>query len=131
MELKVLIVDDNDMIHFLHKEVLEMSDLSQNPLIFSDGKETLDYLLKSQQSEDAFLVLLDLDMPIMNGFVLLEHLSELENSKNIHVVIVSSSVDEKDKKRTFEYVNAIDFIEKPLTISDCERLKELPFVKNN
>ena len=131
MELKVLIVDDNDMIHFLHKEVLEMSDLSQNPLIFSDGKETLDYLIKSQQSEDAFLVLLDLDMPIMNGFVLLEHLSELENSKNIHVVIVSSSVDEKDKKRTFEYVNAIDFIEKPLTISDCERLKELPFVKNN
>ena len=131
MELKVLIVDDNDMILFLHKEVLEMSDLSQNPLIFSNGKETFDYLLQTQQSDDAFLVLLDLDMPIMNGFGLLEHLSELENSKNIYVVIVSSSVDEKDKIKSFTFSNAIDFIEKPLTISDCERLKELPFFKNN
>lgn len=130
MELKVLIVDDNDMIHFLHKEVLEMSNLSQSPLIFSNGKETLDYLIQTQQSKDTYLMLLDLDMPIMNGFGLLEHLSSLDNASNIYVVVVSSSVDEKDKIKTFEFANAIDYIEKPLTVSDCERLKELPFVKN-
>ena len=131
MELKVLIVDDNDLIHFLHKEVLEASELSQNPVIFSNGKETLDYLNDTQESDDTFLVLLDLSMPVMNGFELSYHLSGLHNSRNIHIVVVSSSVDENDKKKAFEYTNTVDFIEKPLTVSDCLRLKQLPFVRNN
>ena len=131
MELKVLIVDDNDLIHFLHKEVLEASELSKNPVIFSNGKETLDYLNDTQESDDTFLVLLDLSMPVMNGFELSYHLSGLHNSRNIHIVVVSSSVDENDKKKAFEYTNTVDFIEKPLTVSDCLRLKQLPFVRNN
>ena len=131
MELKVLIVDDNDLIHFLHKEVLEASELSKNPVIFSNGKETLDYLNDTQESDDTFLVLLDLSMPVMNGFELSYHLSGLHNSRNIHIVVVSSSVDENDKKKAFEYPNTVDFIEKPLTVSDCLRLKQLPFVMNN
>ncbi len=130
-DLKVLIVDDNDLIHFLHKEVLEISDLSQNPIIFFNGKVALDFLKNSRESDGIFLVLLDLDMPIMNGFKFLENISGLSNTDNIHVAVVSSTIDQEAKKKTFEFPNSIDFLEKPLTVTDCEKLKQRLLLNRN
>lgn len=124
MDLKVLIIDDNDLIHFLHKEVLAISDLSQNPIIFSNGKDALDFLMEKRETNDVFLILLDLNMPIINGFKFLENISGLSNTHNIHVSVVSSSVYEEDKKKAFEFKNVIEFIEKPLTVTDCLNLKQ-------
>ena len=125
MNLEVLVVDDYDMVQFLHKEILSMGQITSTPHLFSDGKKALDFLIENKRPGVEYLVLLDLNMPIMNGYTFLSNLGVLEYKENVHVVIVSSSIDDYDKKQATSFPYVIDFIEKPLRFKDCERIKKL------
>ena len=128
MNLEVLVVDDNDMLQFLHKKMLSMSEIASCPRTFSNGKQALEFLIENKQPETEYLVFLDLNMPVMNGFTFLENLEVLQYKENVHVIIVSSSVEEYDehKLRKIAHLSSVlDFVEKPLRFKDCERIKKM------
>ncbi len=125
MSLEILVVDYYDMIQFLHKETLALAGISIIPSVFSNGALALEYLLENAESNSEFLVLLDLNMPVMNGFAFLESLPKLQNRHNIHVIVVSSSVDEYDKKKAISFPEVIEFMEKPLRFKDCIKIKTI------
>lgn len=122
MEMVVLIVDDDDIVLFLHEIMVRESGLSANPLIFKNGSTALAYLDEKAGREEKYLILLDINMPVMNGWQLLERLERSEMKDQIVVVVVSSSIDINDARRASSHPLVIDYLEKPVTIEVCTKL---------
>lgn len=123
--LTVCLIDDDRIYQFTAKRILELVNPLQKVLVFSNGKEAIDFLtqraLNSEQLPD--VIFLDINMPVMNGWEFLEAYNEvkMEFDKKISIYMVSSSVDEKDKIRSKSF-DVKDFIEKPL---DKETMVEI------
>lgn len=112
--IKVLIVEDDTMISFLHKALLKKNKIAQDPLIFKNGKEAWDFLV-NDDTDEFYLILLDLNMPVLNGWQFLDKLTEKDEiSKRVKVAIVTSSIDPEDKDKARDYEVVDYFLSKPL-----------------
>ncbi|HYG37311.1 MAG TPA: response regulator [Cytophagales bacterium] len=125
MTLEVLIVEDDEILVLIHESWVKKSLISVNPISFFNGKAALDYFLNNHKKDKQYLILLDLNMPVMDGWDFLENISNYEFAEQIHVVIVSSSTTLKDKEKATTYKNVIAFIEKPINMESCNRIKSL------
>jgi response regulator of citrate/malate metabolism len=124
MSLKVLVVDDDEIIVVIHTTLIKKSQLESNPITFFRGKEVVDYIVKNQNSNDKYLIFLDINMPEMNGWEFLE--STKKYKENVFVIIVTSSINRVDKEKAKLYDNIIHFIEKPMKKEDCDKIRSLP-----
>lgn len=102
---KILVVDDSKLMHKMYEVMLR-----QYPLVYaSDGRQALDRL---KEHPDIDLVLLDINMPNMNG---LEFLAELRSDSardDVSVIIISTEGREEDTARGME-AGATAYIKKP------------------
>lgn len=128
MNLKTLIVDDDKLTQLIHKKVLERAAIADNPEVFSDGEKALNFLTSNYCRNTRYLILLDINMPVMDGWQFLEEISERFSASNIHVVMVSSSVYGSDRARASTYKPVLNFMEKPLSADALQRVKE--FIKS-
>lgn len=126
MGLKVLLVDDDVMIIYLNKMMVEVSGLSSDSVCFYNGKEAFDYLDAHYKAGDSYLILLDINMPVMNGWEFLDSIQTKPFAGSLAVVMVTSSVDKADRERAYQYKQVIDYVEKPLDQETCERIMLLP-----
>ena len=126
--LKILLIDDDDIVLMIQRKLLQRCGVNKEIISFKKGREALDYLL-DQNGNQSFLVLLDINMPGMNGWQFLYRLAELEIQHIIQVVMVTSSIDSYDREAAVKYKNVIGFIEKPITAENCEKLKTYPSLK--
>jgi len=102
---KVLIADDSKLMHKMYEVMLR-----QYPLVFAlDGRQALDRL---QEHPDIELVLLDINMPNMNGLEFLAEARANENLKDLRVIIISTEGREEDTARGLE-AGANAYIKKP------------------
>ncbi len=125
------IIDDDDMYITLLTKVIDLKKLAKNLLIFKNGQEALDYFIKVFQNiEEAVIpevILLDLNMPIMNGWELLNKLAEYNFPalKKSTIYIVSSSINPIDLERSKEFNLVHDFIIKPISPSELTTIFEV------
>lgn len=126
--MKILIIDDDDIVLMIQRKLLQRCGVNKEILSFKRSREALDYLI-AQDGEQHFLILLDINMPGMNGWQFLCKLTELKIQPNIQVVMVTSSIDIYDREAAVKYENVIGFIEKPITEENCEKLKKYPSLK--
>lgn len=118
------IIDDDDMYITLLTKVIDIRNLAKNLLIFKNGQEALDYFVGVFQNleERAVpqVILLDLNMPIMNGWELLSKLAEYDFPalKKSTLYIVSSSINPVDLERSKDFNLVQDFIVKPISPSE-------------
>lgn len=124
MSLKILIVDDDEIVIFLHKIVVVKSGLTSDPKSFLDGKAAFNYL-NEKKEDDSILILLDINMPVMNGWEFLHSIQQLPLSNRISVIMVTSSINSTDREIARQYRQVIGFIEKPLDPEACKRIKDL------
>ena len=119
MTFETMIVDDDEMVIFLHKIAVVESGLTAKPVVAFNGSQALDHIL--EHSETSFLILLDINMPEMDGW---EFLDAIQNhSAKLFIVMVTSSVDSRDRNKALRYAQVIDYIEKPLSADKCARIK--------
>jgi len=114
---KILLVDDEEANHYIAQRVLQKLEVEAEMLNAKNGREALDIVKEVCQREQCpELILLDINMPVMNGFEFLEELqhSAVLSSAPIKIVLLTSSMHFQDLARAQEYP-VIDFIEKPLT----------------
>jgi len=128
MSFKVLIVDDDKMIKLVHKMMVVKSGLCSEPLIFGEGKSAYDFLVDQHTDFDNYLILLDINMPIMNGWEFLDAIQGKDFVNKLQVIMVTSSVDIGDRDKSKEYPQILDFLEKPLKVDACNYIKNLPSV---
>ncbi|MFL6193734.1 MAG: response regulator [Thermoanaerobaculia bacterium] len=102
---KVLVVDDSKLMHKMYEVMLR-----QYPLVYAlDGRQALDRL---RENADVDLVLLDINMPNMNGLEFLAQLRGDGDRSNIPVIIISTEGREEDTARGLE-AGANAYIKKP------------------
>ena len=126
--LKVLIIDDDSIVLFIQEKMLKKYGVTDAPISFQYAREAIAFL-KNQKSEDIFLILLDINMPGMNGWDFLEEIKEMEISEKAYVFMVTSSIDNYDKEKAKKYKNVVCFIEKPISAENCITIKEHPELK--
>lgn len=126
---KILIIDDDAIVIFLQQKILQKCGFINVPYTFCGGKEALEFLA-NEDPDDEFLILLDINMPGMSGWEVLENLKTMEISKNINVIMVTSSIDNGDKQKAENFSYVISFIEKPISMETCNRIKQFPQLKN-
>ena len=118
MEKKILIIDDDEIMLFLHQTIVEDLFPTRPSISFKSGKLAYDYVLKNEGAE--FLLFLDINMPDMNGWQLLDLLVDLPYRSQLTVIMVTSSVNNSDKLKSYNYPVIKGFLTKPLRISDLE-----------
>ena len=126
--LKVIIIDDDDIMVFLQRKLFQRCGLAKDPISFKAATGAIEFL-KKEEINQHFLILLDINMPGMNGWQFLDILKEMKISKNVFVIMVTSSIDCYDKEKAGTYSNVIDFMEKPVSIENCNRIKEYVLLK--
>lgn len=114
--IHLLIVEDNEADAFLTKETLESDRMLFDIAIAKDGVEALDYLNNRWPFENATrpdLMLLDLNLPRMDGRSVLAEMRKSETFRKIPVVILTSSDAEADIVRSYE-LGANCYVTKPV-----------------
>jgi diguanylate cyclase (GGDEF)-like protein len=107
----VLLVDDSQFVHRLLDARLRSEAISL--LEARDGKAGLEKAIK----EVPALILLDLDMPVMDGFETLRELKENPITRDIPVIVLSGMNSSQDKVAAFD-LGAIDFVTKPFELTE-------------
>lgn len=128
MKFHLLIVDDDQIILMLHKRIVMREGLGNNPQSFLNGKEALEYIRRNNSSDDTHLVLLDINMPVMNGWEFLEALNSESSEANVHVVMATSSTDKADYEMSKNYSHVFDFLLKPLEPNALDGIKNNPLL---
>lgn len=99
--LKFLLVDDSDSTNFFNKMMIEKATCSTEIKIAKDGEEALNFL-NSLYIPD--LILLDINMPKMNGWEFMEALKQMEHQYQNIAIIVMLGAELSEEKKT--YINA-------------------------
>lgn len=123
----VMLVDDNDTDNFISKRIIEITSFAKRVEVKNSGKSALDYLRENEDNPEELpnLIFLDINMPIVDGFVFLyefEKFSEKIKDK-CKVIILSSSDNKRDIDKIVNNNHVIKFITKPLTESALEEVK--------
>ncbi|TQI69487.1 response regulator receiver domain-containing protein [Gramella sp. Hel_I_59] len=123
------IIDDDKIYVNLVKKIIEIKKLSENLLIYKNGKEALDYFKNSMSSvthEDLLpdIIFLDLNMPVMDGWEFLNEFLKIKNNlnKKITLYVVSSSIDPRDLERVKSFNMVTDYLIKPIELKKFEKI---------
>jgi two-component system, chemotaxis family, response regulator Rcp1 len=115
-ELQILLVEDNEGDILLTLEAFKELKVSNKVEVVRDGAEAIEFLKKEGQyshSEIPNLILLDINMPRINGIEVLEFIKNNERLKKIPVVMLTTSSSEADIAACYERA-ANCFITKPM-----------------
>ncbi|MDI9310963.1 MAG: response regulator [Limnohabitans sp.] len=117
------IVDDDSIFVFVLKKLLEKHQGFGKVVDFKNGNEALE-LLFDKKSGLPCVILLDLNMPLMDGWQFLEELQKSDIAQKIKVFIMSSSIDFNDIEKSKNYTIVQDFISKPINHEKLNKILE-------
>lgn len=124
---KILLVEDNEDDIELVELALRSGNIANDIDIVKDGEEALDYIFckgryKTRDSNDLpALILLDLNLPKINGLEVLREIRRNEKTSYIPVTIFTSSSQEKDITESYK-LGANSYIQKPV---DFEKFRDI------
>jgi CheY-like chemotaxis protein len=99
--------------------MMQIADFAQDVKAFEDGKEAIDVLeplmRRNEIEQLPDLIMVDLNMPIMDGWQFIEAFTQIPCKKQIILYIVSSSIDPNDRQRAASYSQVSGYLLKPIT----------------
>jgi CheY-like chemotaxis protein len=125
---RVVLIDDNRASNFLHQCLLEELLLTDEIVVLQNGLQALDFFTNqcktnAERESGQDLILLDVNMPVMNGWELLAILASTDHDylRQNAVVMLTSYAHEQDAARA-KSLTAKGYLEKPL---DEQKMSEL------
>ncbi len=122
----ILLIEDNPAEALLTEEAFKLSNLSNKLHIVEDGEQALDFLNKRNSFENAVtpdLILLDLNLPKVDGREVLAHLKLHDHLSRIPVIVLTSSSLEKDVMSCYDN-GANSYIVKPMELDKFIKIVE-------
>ena len=123
-----MLIDDSDIDNMVNKHILSKNMVAEHIIVFTSANDALTYFSENKTTTDEMLIpkiiLLDINMPIMNGFGFLVEFEKItaDNLKNTKVIMLTSSVDPNDIRRSKDYSSVISFISKPLSLEHLDEI---------
>jgi CheY-like chemotaxis protein len=132
----ILLIDDDETTNFLNQRLLDRMKLTEHVHTFVNGKQAFDYLYNvsnnnyDKNSRDYFkpeLIFLDINMPVMDGFEMLDLYERLSPDfrKGIVMVVLTTSTHQQDTEAIKKY--DAEYITKPLNAEKVEKLLQKYF----
>ncbi|MDW3210681.1 MAG: response regulator [Reichenbachiella sp.] len=114
----VLLVDDDVPTNFIHEVILKKTNRFKQIGSVLSATEALDYLQVSRPN----LIFLDINMPALSGWDFIDQFRSLplEQKENIVIVMLSTSMDPKDRKRAEICSEIQEFVSKPISVEKVE-----------
>lgn len=128
-----MLVDDDASTNRFHQIVLESLQITSNIIFAKNGKNALDYLMQTgeyKNSTEAFmlpnLIMIDLNMPVMDGFRFIELYTKTEQYiiNKPKIIVLSTSLIPEEKEKIEADDNIYMFLNKPLTKDVITKLIE-------
>lgn len=121
-------IDDDPITLMLFKKVVKKASFAKEIINAINGQEAITLINTinntSDQEKKPQLIFLDLNMPIMGGWEFLDLFiaSNYFNLNNTKVIILTSTIDPDDIKKSKSYPNVIEFLSKPITVEMLDYL---------
>lgn len=122
-QAQIMLVEDNYMDIRLTLDAFNEAKLQNSVNVFRNGMEALDYLFGRNKYTDSALyplpdiILLDLNMPGIGGFEVLQQIKNADKLKRIPVIILTSSMEVADRTLSFD-IGANSYLMKPIRFED-------------
>ncbi len=122
MRRLILLVEDNDDDAELTRMAFERAHVDNDILRLHDGVEALDYLFRrgahtGRVHDEAAVMLLDLNLPKLDGFEVLKAMRADPVHKYLPVVVLTSSNTDRDRLAAYNH-HANSFIQKPVNFDE-------------
>ncbi|NHE59386.1 response regulator [Cyclobacterium plantarum] len=115
----IVLIDDDPINNLINKRLINKLNLTPKTIEFLEAEQALEYL-KNPDLEKKVLILVDINMPVMNGWDFLSQYVEFQKERNDRIIMLSSSIDFQDRQKSKEFPFVSGFIEKPLTHEKLE-----------
>ncbi len=121
----ILLVDDDEISNFITESLISEMNIARDVSVVTDGRQALDYIRAHPVIKDGekghILVLLDLNMPVMDGFEFMEEYQQQNWTNKVSIVMLTSSSNPKDmsKAKSFEFAG---YLQKPFSQDDIQKL---------
>lgn len=129
----VLLIDDDDITNFINRQLLRKLNMGREVHCITGGKEALNFIMQfaaENQGNSPDLILLDINMPGMDGFEFLEAYNNIyfNNRKEVKIIFLSTSSHTRDLEKIKNQFR-LTLINKPLSAEKLSiALKEMDFI---
>ena len=117
----IILVDDDPINNLINKRLIAKLKVAETVEDYLEAELALKRIQEIDHNKKV-LILLDINMPVMNGWDFLKFYSEILAERKDIIVMLSSSIDHKDRKKALSFQEVKAFLEKPLTI---EKMKSI------
>jgi CheY-like chemotaxis protein len=132
-KVTIILVEDEEAHADLIRMNLGHSGLTDHIMHFSNGLKLVDFLFQDdpQRSADKYLIILDINMPGLDGRQVLERVKKDARTQNIPVIMLTTTEDEKEIERCYS-LGCNFYLPKPMEYDDfCGAVRELGlFIQN-
>jgi CheY-like chemotaxis protein len=118
-KVTILLVEDDPGHARLIEKNLRRANLTNEIVHVTDGQQAIDYLFSNGRAK-SLLVLLDLNLPVLDGYQVLERMKKNEHTKRIPVIILTTTDDTREVARCYE-LGCNVYVTKPV---DYEQFSE-------
>jgi len=123
---KLVFIDDDPIDHFLMKHILRGKNYFDTTTYTIYGSLVLDYIEEHKLEPEKLpdMIFVDLNMPMFSGWDFLERMEQMQHeiAKDIPVFVISSSLRPDDRDTSSQYPFVQDFISKPVSSDEIERI---------
>ena len=123
-KIRVLIIDDSPLVRETIRAMLSEDPAIEVVGLAKDGREGVEKTMALKPD----VITMDINMPVMNGWDLLNALQVSPISDKVFVAMVTSSIDKMDRERASRYPQVIGFYEKALNVETCIEIKTNPAI---
>ncbi|WP_396633067.1 two-component system response regulator [Maribacter sp. R86514] len=124
MNYEILLIEDDPIFTFLLEKGIKHADLKGDTISFLNGKLAIEYLNKEYSDQKNYIIFLDLNMPVMNGWEFMDELESLASTDNCMVFVLTSSAYRDDIEKLKKKPLVADFVTKPITEYLLKGIKE-------